>query len=495
MSLKHRNLVGGAVACLIGVNASAQAAPWIEAGDSYARFRLQQAADRRQFDAVVTSWPLARSNARQAKADSSDRDVLLWNDLAGPRGGRIASFFRGNSDTRFIRGFESAARDGAEAGIELSYVGDRLAFALIPSYTADPSDDEEVRFDGSYLAGTFANWTLGAGYIDRWWGPGWQSSLILSSNARPVPSVWLDRRNTRQSEGWLLKWLGPWQFTTFMGRLEEERFVPDANLIGMRLNFRPFDTRLEVGLSRLIQWGGEGRPTNSDSLLDALLGRDNVGSDGIPRDASQDPGNQLAGIDLRYGFEVGERTLGLYTQVVGEDESGSLPARKVYQFGLDWTSALFHGEQQWFLEGADSLTEGLFGDEERPNYAYEHFNYRSGMRHLGRNIATTFDADARAITWGVHHFSGPAESTRIALTYAHLNRDGSTRFAKGAGEDIEYAVPATDQKVAVLDISHNRSMPGGQGSFYLSLASEAIQLADHELDQAIVGFEWQITLQ
>ena len=24
---------------------------------------------------------------------------------------------------------------------------------------------------------------------DRWWGPGWDGSLILSNNARPIPAI------------------------------------------------------------------------------------------------------------------------------------------------------------------------------------------------------------------------------------------------------------------------------------------------------------------
>src|SRR5690606_25842606 len=150
---------------------------------------------------------------------------------------------------------------------------------------------------------------------------------ILSSNARPIPAVWLDRRNTQATENWLMSWMGPWQFTGFAGQLEGDRYVPDAKLIGMRLNFRPLSGGLEIGLSRLIQWGGKGQPQTWDSFWDSFVGNDNYGKHG----EKQDPGNQLAGIDLRYGIPLGKQTLGLYTQIIGEDEAGGLPARKVYQ--------------------------------------------------------------------------------------------------------------------------------------------------------------------
>lgn len=482
----------GAVICATGFSvAPSMASPWFEVGDSYARFKLQQAADRKQLQSTVTSWPLARSNARLSRQEGAS---LSWNELSGPVGSSASVFVRGSSDSRFIRGFDGGVREEAELGFNFSYIGDNIAVRLSPSYVHDPLDTEEVRFDGSYLAATQFNWTVGAGYMDRWWGPGWQSSLILSSNARPLPTVWLERRNTQVTDNWLMSWMGPWQLTTFAGQMEEQRFVPDANMFGMRLNFRPFSSRLEVGLSRLIQWGGEGRPGGASTFWDAFIGRDNIGSGGIPNDPAADPGNQLAGIDLRYGFQWGERTLGLYTQVIGEDESGGLPARKVYQLGADWTSELWSGEQQWFLEAIDTMTESFLGSEERPNYAYEHFNYRSGMRHLGRNLAPTIDADGRALSFGVHHFQGPHSKWSAVLTYADLNRDGRSRFDKGKGHDIYYAVPTIAQKVTVLDLSHTRQLPVGQASVYLTLSSDSIELADENLSRAIVGLEWSFNL-
>jgi hypothetical protein len=48
------------------------------------------------------------------------------------------------------------------------------------------------RADGSYLGVNFGNFMLSAGLMERWWGPGWDGGLILSTNARPIPSVTLE---------------------------------------------------------------------------------------------------------------------------------------------------------------------------------------------------------------------------------------------------------------------------------------------------------------
>lgn len=484
MKLLRQTLLTAATTCLAGLGQAAHASPWFEAGDTYARFKLQQAADRGQLKATITSWPSARSNARLVDEGAKISPM----DVREPVGSSAALVARSSSDARFVRGFDGGVRE-SEIGVSLSYVGDALAVRLNPTYVSSPLDDENLRFDNSYIATTQFNWTLGAGYLDRWWGPGWQSSLILSSNARPIPAVWLDRRNTQSTEHWLMSWMGPWQFTGFAGQLEKDRYVPDAKLIGMRLNFRPFSAGLEVGLSRLIQWGGEGQPNNWSSFWDSFTGNDNYGNNG----EKQDPGNQLAGIDLRYGFRFGEQTLGLYTQIIGEDEAGGLPSRKVYQLGTDWTSSLGNAEQQWFLEASDTLTEGFIG-KQRPNYAYEHFNYKSGMRYLGRNLGPSIDADGRALSLGVHHFAAQQNKWSAVITYADLNRDGGSRFEKGRGQHIDYAVPIAAQRVAILDLSHTRRLMRGEARFHLTLSSKSIRLADDTLPKAVAGFEWSFDL-
>ena len=54
--------------------------------------------------------------------------------------------------------------------------------------------DEDVTWDGSYIEYKSQNWLFGAGAKDRHWSPFRYNSLILSQNARPVPSVYLRYR-------------------------------------------------------------------------------------------------------------------------------------------------------------------------------------------------------------------------------------------------------------------------------------------------------------
>jgi hypothetical protein len=51
--------------------------------------------------------------------------------------------------------------------------------------------------------------------------------------------------------------------------------VPHAKIIGGRFTFSPFQS-LELGASRIMQWGGEGRPESLSNFWDGLTGKDNT---------------------------------------------------------------------------------------------------------------------------------------------------------------------------------------------------------------------------
>ena len=80
----------------------------------------------------------------------------------------------------------------------------------------------------------WGNWSTTFGQIDRWWGPDWDGSLILSTNARPIPAISLDRRIKEPIDSKWLSWIGPWSVHSFIGRLEKERTIPSPYLWGMR---------------------------------------------------------------------------------------------------------------------------------------------------------------------------------------------------------------------------------------------------------------------
>jgi len=221
----------------------------------------------------------------------------------------------GASNPRIIRTFENTPREEGEVRAELSWLGERFSLNLAAAYTANPFDGEEFRPDGTYLGVALGNWMVMAGWQERWWGPGRDGGLILSTNARPRPGVTLQRNNSTPFKTKWLSWMGPWTFTTFMDVLDDERTINDAWLFGMRGSFRPPRTGLEIGISRTAQWCGDGRPCDFKTFLRLLNGNDNRGANVDPED---EPGNQLAGFDIRWTLPK-QTPVALYIQWIAED--------------------------------------------------------------------------------------------------------------------------------------------------------------------------------
>jgi hypothetical protein len=142
----------------------------------------------------------------------------------------------------------------------VQYTGERFAYRLQATGGADADDDQDIRPDGSYVGAVLGNWILSAGYIDRWWGPGWEGSLILGTNARPMPAITLERNYSDAPDVPWLAWLGQFRSVITMAQFEHGRDdAPDAQLFGMRFTWKPHP-RLEIGLSRSARWCGDGRP-------------------------------------------------------------------------------------------------------------------------------------------------------------------------------------------------------------------------------------------
>lgn len=463
MTSKHWALVGGAVACLSAP--ATHAAPWTTVGDAHTRHHLQKQADSGQLSHTVTTWPVMKESV------GLDRE-------AGFQGGVAIS---GSTENEFITGYSQAPSEEAQATITGEYDGNWWAVGLSPSVVANPSDDDSLRFDGSYAALFAGNWVLGAGAIDRWWGPGWQNSLILSNNARPAPGVWFNRYRETPFETPWLSWIGPWQLTAMVSELESEREISEPMLVGFRATFRPIKG-LDIGLTRTFIFGGEGRSNSLSTFWDALIGEDN------PRDAADDPSNQLGAVDFRYGFKAGDQTASFYGQMMGEDEAGGFPARKSWLFGIDATTTLWGREQRWFLEGADTLADNLFGSP-MEDISYEHRVYRTGYRYKGRNIAATIDSDSQIVTLGYFDFLGNGTTVGASVSYIDFTGNPSTRVTV-PDPRVSYFYPSRDQSIMLYTGFWEFGTAYGNVRLSAQIAEDKIAIRDRELDQWSLSARW-----
>lgn len=248
---------------------------------------------------------------------------------------------------------------------------------------------EQWTWDGSALSWRIdPHWRVGAGRIARQWGPGWDGSLILGTDAQPVPSVSLDADtgSLRHSEWWW--WLGQLQFSGFLGQMESDRSdISRPWLMGLRLVIKPWEW-LELGLSRTMQIGGEGRDNSLKTFIKAILSRDNSC---YQPGCSEQPGNQLAGVDLRLGLDRWLPGAAVYGQLIGEDNRPSqvpFPAKNMYMAGAEWR----RDGGLAFVEWTDSTAKSA-------GIAYNHFLYTDGYRYKGQPLGYWADGDSNV--WAV----------------------------------------------------------------------------------------------
>ncbi len=450
-----------ALTILLAVS-SASAGPMMPAGDLALRHDIQRLADFGLIRGTTTTWPMAWAPVLEAldAADASELPADIVDALSRVRAranwethdGELTFTTKvGFSDnpTR-IRSFQDTPRGKTEISAGATWIGDWFAADVNLQYVDSEQDDDEFRVDDTYVGVVAGNWSIAASTQQRWWGPSWDGSVILSNNARPFPAIAIDRVFTDPFETRWLSWIGPWDLSLLFGQLEKEREIPDAQFFGMRFNFRPLPS-LEIGLSRTAMWCGDGRPCNASTFSNLLIGRDNVGKDGL--DQSEEPGNQLAGYDIRWTPRFPGRSVSLYLQMIGEDEAGGLPSRYMGQLGAEWSGYL---ADRWSVRAFAEYTETVcqfYEDSEVPNCAYNHGTYETGYRYRGRPIGHGADNDAELVSAGLILIDAGDTQWRANLRVGKLNAGGPP--------DPRNTLTPTEQDILSVDVSHARAFSFG----------------------------------
>jgi len=434
------------------------AGPYIPPGDLALRQDIQRLAGYGVIKGPVTTWPLAwgpilgdiqeadatrlppaiidaLARVKQRANWETRTDELTFNTKVG---------FADNA-TR-IRSYQDTPRGRVEVSAGVNWIGEWLSADLNVQYVDSAQDTDEIRGDNSMLGVVAGNWSIAASTMQRWWGPSWDGSLILSNNARPIPSLTIDRIFTSAFKTKWLSWLGPWDLNVMFGELEKERVIPNAKFFGMRFNFRPIPS-LEIGLSRTAQWCGDGRPCDADTFFNLLIGRDNRGGEGIAID--NEPGNQLAGVDFHWTPKRFSRSVGFYGQFIGEDEAGGLPSRYMGQVGVEWSGYLMNRwSAQAFAEFSGTICQ-FHESSKLYNCVYNHGIYETGYRFRGQSIGHGADNDAELVSVGVVLVDADETQWRALLRLGELNSGGSP--------DPRNTLTATTQDIASIDIAHSRA--------------------------------------
>jgi hypothetical protein len=426
--LTRRAILVGALLCFGSLDAAAD--PWLPPGDEALRSDILFLADRGVLRGPVTTWPLSwpdlardvlGENGQGFGADATD--VLLRVQRlarAASTPGRSDNEVRVSGAYRPtpFRSFADSPREEGELEVRRSWLGQYLAINLQSTLVVDPVDGKKFRPDGSYLGVNIGNFMISAGFMERWWGPGWDGNLILSTNARPIPSITIERNYTDAFKFPLLKWLGPWRASIAVGEAEgHDVAVPNVRFLAARVNLKPRPW-IELGVTRTAQWCGGDRECGWSTFTDMLLGRDNQITNGTSDDQ---PGNQMAGYDMRVSSPWRALPVALYTQWIGEDEAGGLPSKFIGQVGAEGWMTKGFGLLRARVEYTDTTCNFT---RETPEFdcAYRNAIYPQGYTYRGRNIGHSIDRDGRMYSVGMLLTRPSGEHMALTLRRLQLNR-------------------------------------------------------------------------
>ena len=465
------------------------AEPFLAPNDPFIRHEIRYLSDEGGLDGLQNTWPLNLGGLDAIRADSDvEISSTLFDDrLSKESNSGWSPVFTtiGVADDRVTaRGFGPEPRSSFATNASISWMNDRFAAKLsLNAFYGMEKDwkgrvDEGFALDGSYIATRLGNWSASLGQQERWWGPGWDGSLILSTNARPIPAISIDRMVPEPFETKWLSWIGPWSFHSFVGRMEKERTVSNPYLWGMRGEVKPTILGgLEVGFFRIIQLGGEGRPEGFSTWVDAFLSQDNYGANTGNNGRSNEPGNQLAGIDLRW--QVFGAPIAFYGQVVGEDEDNFFPNCLMFQYGIEGWKNLGSSTIRVFAEYADLTSYWWTDDPRTRNISYGHHIYSDGFRYRGRPIGHWADQDSQILSIGGIYQRDNGIGWGTILRTGNLNEDGDGQSSVSNGIATDYFS---------IDVLNSRKYPAYGLSVNTSFGWESLKPAGGNTDYGLVGY-------
>ena len=260
--------------------------------------------------------------------------------------------------------------------------------------TFNSSEDQGAKLIEGYVKLELGKFEIEAGKDSMWWGPGYHGAMLMSNNAEPFTMIKLSNPSPVELP-WIFQGLGPSKFTWFLTQLEDDRPIPKPNLSGMRFEFKPHPA-VELGLSRVAIFGGEGRPTyNLVDYWKMFLG----GNESLAGKLDND---QLAGFDasllLPVEWLLPAKTVKLYTDWAGEDEAGGLPSKWGRLFGANFSDILASGKTDLRIEYAYDHVSG------NPDVFYTHNAYQAGYTYEGRIIGHHMGTDSKDLFFRLTHY-------------------------------------------------------------------------------------------
>lgn len=407
-----------AVAVLLSTGAS-KATPWIEVGDTQARSDVELLAAAGVLPSQTTQWPMPWGGILPNLEQNDALDTYGYVRSAGERlqtlgqdatdVGRlnfsVYSDFTNLPDV--VRGFDGLGREDAQGSFTAEWQGETTIVHLqVGAQTLNRYDKQTFMPDGSYVAQRVGNVAVYAGYVTHWWGPGWDTALSLSNNARPFPQIGYRRLSTNAFTWPILRWFGPWDHEMFLGIFDDPRKARNTLFHAVRFSINPLPG-LELAVARLTEFCGTGEVCKPIAELT------NVQNGNAYQSKSKDEANG----DIRYTNMFQGIPYTIYMQVMNRDTGPFVHSYSNHVFGMGFwlpvrdTSIHFTAEY-----GSTISTQNVFSfGHDVYGITYTDYKYPDGWQYRDRTLGSSLDEDSRLASFHAT-WIGP-HSLTYTLTY------------------------------------------------------------------------------
>ena len=231
-------------------------------------------------------------------------------------------------------------------------------------------DHDKLNFDNSYVNYEIGMANLGIGKVDRIWSFSEKSSLVLSSNSRPLEALSLKLENRFNTK--LLPEKANWSVQLINGSTKKSYNGKNSMLSGARVVISPHEN-LNFEFLQTAQWGDQSDKLYSTDIESFFFDT----NDG--KNASV---NKMAGFGLSYSVPLNKNTYRFYSQAIGEDEAGSLPSCYAWMAGLELTALEMKFPTILTIEAIDTRVKttehGYCGPNTMYNNSiYDYINYET----------------------------------------------------------------------------------------------------------------------
>ena len=419
-----RYLFGSVCAIALATGATliplpALASPWIEVGDAQSRSDVELLASASLIDDVTTQWPLpwAAVLRRLDQIDPESQPSYIQAAIERLKAASAAAVHQNETQYAVIsdvtnlpavaRGFDALGREDVQGQASVEWIGKSTAINIqVGAQTLNRYDKQSLVLDGSYIAQRIGGVALYAGYVTHWWGPGWDTALSLSNNARPFPQIGYRRVSTTPFSWPILSWLGPWNHEMFFGIFDDPRLARNTLFHATRFEFNPFEG-FSFAIARLTEFCGTGEVCKPIvELTNVQNGEEHVSK-------SKDEAN----IDLRYTNMFQGFSYSVYMQVMNRDTGPFVHSDTSHVFGFSTWVPVRETAIRFTAEYGDTIsTENIFSfGKDFYGITYNDYKYTDGWEYRGRTLGSSLDTDSRLASFHAS-WAGPNDWI-YTLTY------------------------------------------------------------------------------